>query len=89
MRAVVTVIGKDRTGIIAKISETLTKNEVNIQDIQQNVMSDVFAMVMLVDISHCKVDFTELVSQLDRDGEILGMKVHTMHEDVFNSMHRI
>lgn len=89
MRAVVTVIGKDRTGIIAKISATLYENSVNILDIQQNVMSDMFAMVMLVDISKCKVDFSKLVEQLDRDGEELGMKVHTMHEDIFDSMHRI
>lgn len=89
MRAVVTVVGKDRTGIIAKISATLSQNAVNILDIQQNVMEDMFAMVMLVDISKSKVDFTALVDALDKDGAELGMKVHTMHEDIFNSMHRI
>lgn len=89
MRAVVTVIGKDREGIIAKISATLLENNVNILDIQQNVLSDVFAMVMLVDISKCKVEFSELSNALDKDGEQLKMKVFTMHEDIFNAMHRI
>ncbi len=89
MRAVITVVGKDRTGIIAKISETLYAKQVNIVDISQNVMEDMFAMVMLVDIAQCSVDFTQLVDLLDKNGEALGMKIHTMHEDIFNAMHRI
>ena len=75
MRAVITVTGKDRTGIIAKISNTLYEHQVNIIDISQNVMDDVFAMVMLVNI--------------DKYGEELGMKIHTMHEDIFDAMHKI
>lgn len=89
MRAVVTVIGRDKPGIISKISATMFQNEVNILDIQQNVLEDLFAMVMLVDISKCKVDFSVLKQQLDKDGEELGMKVFAMHEDIFNAMHRI
>ena len=89
MRAVITVVGKDRTGIIAKISETLYGHDVNIVDISKNVMDDMFAMVMLVNIDHCTVDFTALADLLDKDGEELGMKIHTMHEDIFNAMHRI
>ena len=89
MRAVITVVCKDRTGIIAKISETLYGHDVNIVDISQNVMDDMFAMVMLVNIDHCTVDFTALADLLDKDGEELGMKIHTMHEDIFNAMHRI
>ena len=89
MRAVITVVGKDRTGIIAKISETLYGHGVNIVDISQNVMDDMFAMVMLVNIDNCTVDFTGLADLLDQDGETLGMKIHTMHEDIFNAMHRI
>ena len=61
MRAVITVTGKDRTGIIAKISNTLYEHQVNIIDISQNVMDDVFAMVMLVNIDKCTVDFTRMV----------------------------
>lgn len=89
MRAVITVVGKDRTGIIAKISETLYGHDVNIVDISQNVMDNMFAMVMLVNIDRCTVDFTALADLLDKDGEELGMKIHTMHEDIFNAMHRI
>ena len=79
MRAVITVTGKDRTGIIAKISNTL----------YEHVMEDVFAMVMLVNIDKCTVDFNTLIDLLDKDGEELGMKIHTMHEDIFDAMHKI
>lgn len=89
MRAVITVVGKDRTGIIAKISDTLYRHDVNIIDISQKVMEDVFSMVMLVNFEKCTVDFTKLVDLLDVDGEALGMKIHTMHADSFNAMHRI
>ena len=85
MRAVITVTGKDRTGIIAKISNTLYEQQVNIIDISQNVMEDVFAMVMLVNIDKCTVDFNTLIDLLDKDGEELGMKIHTMHEDIFDA----
>ena len=89
MRAVITVVGQDRTGIIAKISDTLYRHRVNIVDISQNVMEDMFAMVMLVNIDQCTVDFTALADLLDQDGETLGMKIHTMHEDIFDAMHKI
>ena len=89
MRAVITVVGKDLTGIIAKISDTLYRHRVNIVDISQNVMEDMFAMVMLVNIDQCTVDFTALADLLDQDGETLGMKIHTMHEDIFDAMHKI
>ncbi len=89
MRAVITVVGKDRTGIIARLSDTLYRHEVNIVDISQNVMEDVFAMVMLIDITKCSVNFNELSDLLDKDGEALGMKIHTMHEDIFDAMHKI
>ncbi len=89
MRAVITVVGKDRTGIIAKISDTLYRHEVNIVDISQNVMEDMFAMVMLVNIDKCTVDFNHLADVLDEVGEDLGMKIHTMHEDIFDAMHKV
>lgn len=89
MRAVITVVGRDRTGIIAKLSDTLFQNNVNIVDITQKVMEDMFAMVMFVEITDCAVDFSELTALLEKDGDELGMKVHCMHEDIFNAMHRI
>ena len=89
MRAVITVIGKDMVGIIARISEVLWKHEINVLDITQSILSDLFVMVMLADISKSKVDFPKLVEQLNGLGDELGLKIHIMHEDVFNSMHRI
>jgi len=89
MRAVITVIGKDTTGIIAQVSDVLWKNSVNIVDITQSVLSDMFVMVMLADISKSSVKFPELSAQVTGLGDKLGLKIHMMHEDVFNSMHRI
>ena len=65
------------------------KNDVNILDISQSVLSDLFAMVMLVDITQCKVGLAELADTLSERGHALGLTIHTMHEDIFNSMHRI
>ena len=89
MKAVITVTGKDTVGIIAKVSAECAKHGANIVDISQNVMEDMFAMVMLVNIDKCTVDFNSLIDLLDRDGEELGMKIHTMHEDIFDAMHKI
>ena len=89
MRAVVTVIGRDAVGIIAELSGTMRDNEVNILDISQSVMRDMFAMVMLVDISRCKLEFSDLTARLEDAGRQKGVRVITMHEDIFNSMHRI
>lgn len=89
MRAVITVVGKDRTGIIATISKKLSDYQVNICDISQNVMDDMFAMVMFVDITESTVPFDALCGELDAVGTQMGMKVHCMHEDIFNAMHRI
>ncbi len=89
MRAVVTVIGKDREGIIAKISGALYSFNVNVLDIRQNVMEDIFSMVMLVDLAKCTTSLPELSASLEETGNALNLKVITMHEDVFNAMHRI
>lgn len=88
-KAVLTVIGVDRTGIIAKLSNTLYENEVNIIDIQQNIQQELFTMIMMVDVSGSKVEFDALNAKLQKDGEELGVKVLLMHEDIFNAMHRI
>lgn len=89
MRAVVTVIGKDTTGIIAAVSNILSENKINILDINQSVLSDMFVMVMLVDISSSTVDFSALSSKLSSLGDDMGLKILAMHEDIFNTMHRI
>ena len=89
MRAVVTVIGRDREGIIARVSEVLWKRNINILDIAQNVLSDVFAMIMLVNLEKSTADITDIKRALDELGEEIGVKIVVMHEDIFNSMHRI
>jgi ACT domain-containing protein len=89
MRAVVTVIGKDKIGIIAGISNVLADCSVNILDISQTTMQDVFTMIMLVDISGLSIDFSQLSERLEKKGVDLGLSIKIQHEDIFNSMHRI
>ena len=89
MKAVITVVGRDAKGIIAKTTTVLSERGVNVLDITQSVMGDIFAMVMYVDISACTIPFTALVDEMRELGETIGVKIHTMHEDIFNSMHRI
>jgi len=89
MRAVVTVMGKDQEGIIARISGALYEYNVNVLDIRQNVMDDIFAMVMLVDLAKCTVELSKLSAVLEETGNAMAVKVIIMHEDVFNAMHRV
>ncbi|MBE6701264.1 MAG: ACT domain-containing protein [Ruminococcaceae bacterium] len=89
MKAIITVIGKDKSGIIAKVSTKLAENDVNIEDISQTIMQEYFTMVMLVDISNTKLDFTKFVSELKELGNSIGVDIYVQHEDIFNSMHKI
>ena len=89
MKAVITVIGHDTVGILAKVSAECAAKGANIIDVTQSVMRDMFTMIMLVELDGLNSDFAELVSSLEALGERIGMKVHVMHEDIFNSMHRI
>lgn len=89
MNAVVTVTGKDRKGIIARTSGYLADNNINILDITQTILQDIFTMVMLVDIKDCKIDFKTLSANLSEIGDELGLEIRIQHEDIFNSMHRI
>ncbi len=89
MRAVVTVIGKDTVGILHKVSGICAEFNVNVIEVTQSVLQDMFAMIMLVDISAIQGDFSELVAKMDGLGKELGLSIHTMHEDIFNSMHSI
>ena len=89
MRAVVTVIGKDNVGILHKVSEVCAEMSVNIIEVTQSVLQDMFAMIMLVDITDMNRDFAELVDGMTNLGSKLGLSIHTMHEDIFNSMHNI
>jgi len=89
IKSVVTVIGQDRVGIIAGISNVLADSNVNILDISQTTMQDVFTMIMLVDISVCKCSFEELGERLNCKGKELLLSVNIQHQDIFYSMHRI
>ena len=89
MRAVITVTGKDTVGILAKMATACADANVNIMDVSQTIMQELFVMTMLTDISKCNVEFTVLSDKLRESGKKMGMEVHVMHEDIFNSMHRI
>lgn len=89
MRAVVTVVGKDKTGIIAKVSAFLAERGVNILDISQTILEDYFAMIMLVNVSESKVSLSALADECTALGEKIGMSIHVQHEEIFNAMHKI
>ena len=89
MRAVVTVMGNYKPGIIARTSTYLADNNVNILDITQTIVQSIFTMVMLVDIEKCDVELSSLAENLNKLGTELGVEIRIQHEDIFNSMHRI
>ncbi len=89
MRAVITVIGKDMVGIVAKVSAICAEKQVNITEVTQSVLQDVFAMIMLIDISNMKTPLSELTDEMNKLGDEIGVKIHVMHESVFDSMHRV
>ncbi|MEF9987778.1 MAG: ACT domain-containing protein [Christensenella sp.] len=90
MRAIISVLGHDKPGIIAGISHALFEANGNILDITQTVLRDeVFAMTMLADLSAAKISFEQLKQQLDTVGKEIGIEVRLMREEIFESMHRI
>jgi ACT domain-containing protein len=89
MKAVITVTGKDSVGIIAKVATECAACDANIVDISQSVLKDYFAMIMLADIDRLNIDFSEFVGRLAALGKDRGLDIHTMHEDIFNTMHHI
>ena len=89
MRAIVTVLGKDRVGIIANVCTLLAQSGVNILDISQTILQDYFTMVMLVDISGCPLPFDELSKSLKTRGEEQALSIRIQREDIFEAMHRI
>ena len=89
MKAVISVTGRDSMGIIAKVSAACAEYKANIVDISQSVLSEYFAMIMVVDISTLTVPFASFIDTMAALGEENGLVIHTMHEDIFNSMHSI
>ncbi len=89
MRAVITVIGKDTVGILHKVSGICAAHQANVIEVTQSVMQDMFAMIMMVDISQLNSDFSALSDKLAELGKTEKLDIHCMHEDIFNSMHEI
>ena len=89
MKAVITVIGKDNVGILNKVSGICAEKQANVVEVTQSVLQDMFAMIMLVEIDKSNIGFEQLRTNLKAVGESTNTKVHVMHEDIFNSMHRI
>ncbi len=89
MKAIVTVIGKDKPGIIAKVSTCLAQNSVNIEDISQTLMQGNFTMLMLCDLKNAKLSLSQLKDELVNLGKEIGVSIHVQHEDIFNAMHKI
>ncbi|MBO4355609.1 MAG: ACT domain-containing protein [Clostridia bacterium] len=89
MKAVITVTGKDGVGIVASVSGLCAKYGVNIMDISQSVLQEFFVMFMIADISALTVPFTEFVDDAEEYGKGKGLTISVMHEDIFNSMHKI
>lgn len=89
MKAIVTVVGKDRVGIIAAICVTLAEYNVNVLDISQTVMQGYFTMMMVVDVSGANVPLVDLCQRMDAKGQEMGLSIRVQREDIFDAMHRI
>ena len=89
MKAIVTVVGKDRVGIIAGVCTALAKFNVNVLDINQTVMQGYFTMMMVVDVSECSVPLAELCKAMDAKGQEMGVSIRVQREDIFEAMHRV
>lgn len=89
MKAVISVLGKDNRGILAKVSGECAKINANILEVSQNIMQEMFVMIMMIDLDGITVDFKDFVDYMAKFGEENQLKIHVMHEDIFNSMHKI
>lgn len=89
MKAIVTVIGKDRAGIIAEVCTLLANSQINILDISQTVMEGFFTMTMLIDLAECTKSFTEVSESLENKGVEMKLNIRIQREDIFDLMHRV
>lgn len=89
MKTIVTVVGKDRVGIIAGVCTALANFNVNVLDIRQTVMQGYFTMMMVTDVSKSNIPLARLVSELESVGKDMGLSIRIQREDVFEAMHRI
>ncbi|MCH4166699.1 MAG: ACT domain-containing protein [Megasphaera sp.] len=89
MKAVITVVGVDRTGIIAAVSRIMAENEINIETINQVILAGIFNMVMIVDLANANIDITMLQSLLKEKGDELGVEIRAQNQEIFNAMHQV
>ena len=89
MRAVITVIGKDTVGILAKVSSTCAEHRINVLEVTQSILQDMFAMIMMVDLEKSDIPFDELQKGLRAEGESRNVVIRVQREDIFQAMHRI
>ena len=88
-RTIITVVGKDTVGIIAKVCTYLADNQINILDISQTIIQGFFNMMMIVDTSKMKIDYVTMIEEITRIGEDTGVQIKCQREDIFDKMHRI
>lgn len=88
-KTIITVVGKDTVGIIAKVCTYLASNQINVEDISQTIVQGFFNMMMIVDAEQSSKSFTEMAEELEALGDAIGVKIRCQHEDIFTKMHRI
>ncbi|HPY60080.1 MAG TPA: ACT domain-containing protein [Methanospirillum sp.] len=88
-KTIITVVGKDTVGIIAKVCTYLANNHVNVEDISQTIVQGYFNMMMIVDTGRCTKPFSDMVTELENLGDEIGVKIRCQREDIFTKMHRI
>ena len=89
MRAIITVVGKDTIGIIAKVCTYLAENHINILDISQTTVQGIFTMMMIEDVTKMEKDFVTLIEEITKIGEDTGVQIKCQREEIFDKMHRI
>ena len=88
-RTIITVVGKDTVGIIAKVCTYLASNSINVLDISQTIVQDFFNMMMIVDVTSLDKDFKVVCDELDKLGEEIGVNIRCQREEIFEKMHRL
>lgn len=88
-KGIITVVGKDRVGIISEVCSYLAKDNINILDISQTIVQGFFNMMMIVDVNNITKPFGEVVDELDKLGNKIGVTIKLQHEEIFNKMHRL
>ena len=89
MRSVITVVGRDTVGILARVSSECAKHHINVLEVTQSILQDMFAMIMMVNLEHSDIPFTEFSDILTDAGKEMNLSIHVMHESIFNAMHTI